>query len=106
MKILFMKFSSQLIIRLNCYGIKNLLLRKFTFTENQPFYEIFILRKFGAIWYKPGHLFLTRQMFKTSGGKPEKAGSCLEAEHLGKARSPDVGLLTGLIEYSCIQGYY
>ena len=50
-KILFTKFSSQLIIRLNCYGIMNLLLRKFTFTENQPFYEIFILRKFGAIRY-------------------------------------------------------
>ena len=29
----------------------NLLLQKFTFTENQPFYEIFILRKFGAIRY-------------------------------------------------------
>ena len=50
-KILFTKFSSQLIIHLNCYGITNLFLQKFTFTENQPFYEIFILRKFGAIRY-------------------------------------------------------
>ena len=39
----------RILILTNCYGITNLLLRKFTFTENQPFYEIFILRKFGAI---------------------------------------------------------
>ena len=39
----------QLLIVTNCYGIMNLLLRKFSFTENQTFYEIFIQRKFGAI---------------------------------------------------------
>ena len=27
------------------------ILRKLTFTGNQTFYENFILRKFGAIWY-------------------------------------------------------
>ena len=42
----------QLAIRTsNSYGITNLLLRKFTFTENQIFLQIFIPRKFGAIRY-------------------------------------------------------
>ena len=43
--------AARILILVNCYGITNLLLRKFTFSENQTFYEIFILRKFGAIWY-------------------------------------------------------
>ena len=30
----------------------NLLLQKFTFTENQTFYKIFMLQKFGAIWFQ------------------------------------------------------
>ena len=31
----------RILILTNCYGITNLLLRKFIFTENQTFYEIF-----------------------------------------------------------------
>ena len=38
-----------ILILMNCYGIVNLLLQKFTFTENQTFYKRFILQKFGAI---------------------------------------------------------
>ena len=38
-----------ILILTNCYGITNLL-QKFNFTDNQTFYNIFILQKFGAIW--------------------------------------------------------
>ena len=36
---------------MNCYGITNLSLWKFIFTENQTFFKNFIVQKFGAIWY-------------------------------------------------------
>ena len=37
----------RILILTNCYGITNLLLRKFTFTENQTFLRIFYTTK---IW--------------------------------------------------------
>ena len=43
----------RILILTNCYGITNLLLQKFTFTENQTFYKIFMLQKFGAIGNRP-----------------------------------------------------
>ena len=43
--------AKRILILTNCYGSTNLLLQKFTFTENQTFIENFILRKFGAIRY-------------------------------------------------------
>ena len=37
--------SSHILILTNCYGITNLLLRKFTFTENQTFLRNFYTTK-------------------------------------------------------------
>ena len=40
-----------ILILMNCYGITNLLLQNLLSLKIRPFYKIFILRKFGAIWY-------------------------------------------------------